>query len=131
MVVYYQVAGKKVGSHVVSAHHLSHPGRQSLALAVSLFTSSELEIAPRKLTRFLTYQLSMAVLGTMFAGSYLAMGGGSKPKTAAGPPINASSKEEGDFIQYVLLYTRISPTMSKTFRVIDIAWTWTIKNRPR
>lgn len=44
----------------------------------------------------------MAVLGTMFAGSYLAMGGGSKPKTAAGPPINASSKEEGDFIQYVL-----------------------------
>lgn len=43
----------------------------------------------------------MAVLGTMFAGSYLAMGGGSKPKTAAGPPINASSKEEGDFIQYV------------------------------
>lgn len=53
----------------------------------------------------------MAVLGTMFAGSYLAMGGGSKPKTAAGPPINASSKEEGDFIQYVLLYTRISPTM--------------------
>lgn len=53
----------------------------------------------------------MAVLGTMFAGSYLAMGGGSKPKTAAGPPINASSKEEGDFIQYVLPSTRIAPTM--------------------
>jgi F-type H+-transporting ATPase subunit k len=43
----------------------------------------------------------MAVLGSIFAGSYLAMSGGSKPKTAAGPPINASSKEEGDFIQYV------------------------------
>jgi F-type H+-transporting ATPase subunit k len=117
MVVYYQVAGKKVGSHVVSAYYPSTPGRQSLALAVSLFTtSSTLEMLPRKLTRFLPYQLSMAVLGTMFAGSYLAMGGGSKPKTAAGPPINASSKEEGDFIQYVLLYTRISPTMPTTSR---------------
>ncbi|KAJ5090548.1 hypothetical protein N7532_009232 [Penicillium argentinense] len=62
MVVYYQIAGKKVGSHV----------------------------------------LSMAVLGSLFAGSYAAMGGGEKPKTAAGPPINASSKEEGDFIQQFL-----------------------------
>jgi len=44
----------------------------------------------------------MAVLGSIFAGSWAAMGGGEKPKTAAGPPINASSKEEGDFIQYVL-----------------------------
>lgn len=43
----------------------------------------------------------MATLGTIFAGSWAAAGGGSKPKTAAGPPINASSKEEGDFIQYV------------------------------
>lgn len=43
----------------------------------------------------------MAVLGSLFAGSYLALSGGSKSKTAAGPPINASSKEEGDFIQYV------------------------------
>ncbi|KAJ5675709.1 hypothetical protein N7462_008606 [Penicillium macrosclerotiorum] len=62
MVVYYQVAGKKVGSHV----------------------------------------LSMTVLGSMFAGSWLATRGGDKPKTAAGPPINASSKEEGDFIQQFL-----------------------------
>lgn len=44
----------------------------------------------------------MAVLGSIFAGSWAAMGGGEKPKTAAGPPINASSKEEGDFIQYVI-----------------------------
>ncbi|OQE16736.1 hypothetical protein PENSTE_c023G09035 [Penicillium steckii] len=62
MVVYYQIAGKKVGSHV----------------------------------------LSMGVLGSIFAGSWAAMGGGEKPKTAAGPPINASSKEEGDFIQQFL-----------------------------
>ncbi|KAJ5156782.1 hypothetical protein N7492_009585 [Penicillium capsulatum] len=62
MVVYYQIAGKKVGSHV----------------------------------------LSMGVLGTMFAGSWAATRGGGKPKTAAGPPINAESKEEGDFIQQFL-----------------------------
>ncbi|KAJ5632324.1 hypothetical protein N7490_008663 [Penicillium lividum] len=62
MVVYYQIAGKKVGSHV----------------------------------------LAMATLGAIFAGSWAATSGGSKPKTAAGPPINASSKEEGDFIQNFL-----------------------------
>jgi hypothetical protein len=113
MVVYYQVAGKKVGSHVVSAHHPAYPDRQSRPLAISLFTSTPATAGnvTAQANRFLLYQLSMAVLGTMFAGSYLALGGGSKPKTAAGPPINASSKEEGDFIQYVLLYTRISPTM--------------------
>ncbi|KAJ5543097.1 hypothetical protein N7535_005526 [Penicillium sp. DV-2018c] len=59
MVVYYQIAGKKVGSHV----------------------------------------LAMATLGSIFAGSYLATSGGAKPKTAQGPPINASSKDEENFIQ--------------------------------
>ncbi|KAJ5964572.1 uncharacterized protein N7479_004448 [Penicillium vulpinum] len=59
MVVYYQLAGKKVGSHV----------------------------------------LAMATLGTMFAGSWLAMSGGEKPKTAQGPPINAASKDEENFVQ--------------------------------
>jgi F-type H+-transporting ATPase subunit k len=33
----------------------------------------------------------------MFAGSWLAMSGGEKPKTAQGPPINASSKDEENF----------------------------------
>ncbi|KAJ5096161.1 hypothetical protein NUU61_005517 [Penicillium alfredii] len=59
MVVYYQIAGKKVGSHV----------------------------------------LAMATLGTIFAGTWAASGGGEKPKTAQGPPINASSKDEENFIQ--------------------------------
>ncbi|CAG7931824.1 unnamed protein product [Penicillium olsonii] len=59
MVVYYQIAGKKVGSHV----------------------------------------LAMTTLGSIFAGSWLAAGGGEKPKTAQGPPINASSKDEENFIQ--------------------------------
>ncbi|CAI7580799.1 unnamed protein product [Penicillium palitans] len=59
MVVYYQIAGKKVGSHV----------------------------------------LAMATLGSIFAGSWLAVSGGEKPKTAQGPPINASSKDEENFVQ--------------------------------
>jgi F-type H+-transporting ATPase subunit k len=41
----------------------------------------------------------MATLGTLFGGSWLAMRGGEK-KTAQGPPINASSKDEEAFIQY-------------------------------
>ncbi|KAJ5895352.1 hypothetical protein N7495_007043 [Penicillium taxi] len=61
MVVYYQIAGKKVGSHV----------------------------------------LSIATLSTIFVGAWAATGS-SKPKTAAGPPIAASSSEEGDFIQNFL-----------------------------
>ena len=36
----------------------------------------------------------------MFAGTYL-LSGGSKKQAQQGPPINAGSKEEGDFIQYV------------------------------
>ncbi|OJJ33203.1 hypothetical protein ASPWEDRAFT_116393 [Aspergillus wentii DTO 134E9] len=58
MVVYYEIAGKKIGSHV----------------------------------------LSMATLGTIFTGSFLATRGGGAQKKEQGPPINASSKEEGDFI---------------------------------
>lgn len=45
----------------------------------------------------------------MFAGTYL-LSGGSKAKAQQGPPINAGSKEEGDFIQYV--YNRDSKTPS-------------------
>lgn len=45
----------------------------------------------------------MAVLGTTFAGSFFALGGSDKKKTEQGPPVNASSKDEEKFIQYVLL----------------------------
>ncbi|KAL2218139.1 hypothetical protein M432DRAFT_418775 [Thermoascus aurantiacus ATCC 26904] len=62
MVVYYQIAGKKVGSHV----------------------------------------LSMATLGTLFGGVWLATRGGDKKKKEQGPPINASSKDEEQFIQEFL-----------------------------
>ncbi|PYI12034.1 hypothetical protein BO78DRAFT_392711 [Aspergillus sclerotiicarbonarius CBS 121057] len=61
MVVYYQIAGKQIGSHV----------------------------------------LAMGVLGALFGGVGLATSGGSQPKPAA-PPIQAASKDEETFIQYVL-----------------------------
>jgi F-type H+-transporting ATPase subunit k len=48
----------------------------------------------------------MATLGSIFAGSWAAMSGGEKPKTAQGPPINASSKDEENFIQYVQRHSR-------------------------
>lgn len=54
----------------------------------------------------------MATLGTIFAGSWAATGSSAKPKTSAGPPINASSKEEGDFIQYVTRAQLSSSSMS-------------------
>lgn len=42
----------------------------------------------------------MLTLGTFAAGATLAMGGKEKAKEK-GPPINASSKDEEDFIQFV------------------------------
>ncbi|EYE91425.1 ATP19 family protein [Aspergillus ruber CBS 135680] len=64
MVVYYQIAGKKVGSHV----------------------------------------LAMGVLGSTFAGAYLSTRGGSKEQQQKqqGPPVQAGSKDEEDFIQKFL-----------------------------
>jgi hypothetical protein len=41
----------------------------------------------------------MGVLGALFSGTYLALSGGSKKSTQI-PPINASSPDEADFIQY-------------------------------
>lgn len=45
-------------------------------------------------------QLAMLTLGTFAAGATLAMGGKEKAKEK-GPPINASSKDEEEFIQFV------------------------------
>lgn len=45
----------------------------------------------------------MGVLGTTFAGAFLALSGGDKKKAEQGPPVNASSKDEEKFIQYVPL----------------------------
>lgn len=42
----------------------------------------------------------MLTLGTFAAGTTLAMGGKEKAKEQ-GPPINASSKDEEEFIQFV------------------------------
>ncbi|KAF7187105.1 ATP synthase subunit K, mitochondrial [Pseudocercospora fuligena] len=62
MVVYYQIAGQKIGSHV----------------------------------------LAMATLGTLFTGTWAMMGGSKKEQAKQGPPINASSKDEENFIQEFL-----------------------------
>ena len=42
----------------------------------------------------------MATLGTTFVGSW-AMMGGKKADGQKGPPINAKSKDEEDFVTYV------------------------------
>ena len=47
----------------------------------------------------------MGILGSVFGGTYLATrGGGAKEqqKIQQGPPVAAGSKDEEDFIQYVL-----------------------------
>jgi F-type H+-transporting ATPase subunit k len=45
--------------------------------------------------------LAIATLGTLFVGSYIGLSGGKKPEDKAkGPPINAGSKDEENFIKY-------------------------------
>lgn len=44
----------------------------------------------------------MAALGSMFAGTYLAMSGPSKKNQPTTPPINASSSDEEDFVKCVV-----------------------------
>jgi hypothetical protein len=45
----------------------------------------------------------MGVLGALFGGAYLGLGGSkAKPTPGATPPINASSPDEADFIKSVL-----------------------------
>ena len=76
MVVMYEIAGKKVGSHVVRppALHLFE------AVANS------------------TFQLAMATLSLAAAGGYLGTRGGEKKKDQ-GPPINATNQDEEKFIK--------------------------------
>lgn len=57
----------------------------------------------------------MATLGVLFGGSYLAMRGGEK-KTAQGPPINASSKDEEAFIQYGEVLPILSEDLLTSFQ---------------
>ncbi|KAH8157615.1 hypothetical protein CIB48_g10637 [Xylaria polymorpha] len=48
-----------------------------------------------------SHHLAMGVLGALFGGTYLSLGGSGK-KTTQTPPINASSPDEADFIQNFL-----------------------------
>ncbi|KAF7502554.1 hypothetical protein GJ744_005493 [Endocarpon pusillum] len=60
-----------------------------------------------------SHYLAMATLSALFGGSYLAMRGGEK-KTAQGPPINASSKDEEAFIQDFLKSVQDEEAKAKT-----------------
>lgn len=64
----------------------------------------------------------MLTLGTFAAGTAFAMGGEEKKKKEQGPPINASSKDEEDFIQSVnslfqndLWYRRLLMSCAESF----------------
>lgn len=56
-----------------------------------------------RLTRF-DPKLSIATLSTMFVGGWMLAGGKKKEQQQQGPPINASSKDEENFIQCVMLF---------------------------
>lgn len=88
MVAMYNVFGRQVGSHWVRPHPSFI---QTMQGNFDLYPSSS-ELTLRYL------QLSMATLGALFAGSAWAMRGGDKKQNS--PPINASSKDEENFIQY-------------------------------
>ncbi|KAH0022335.1 hypothetical protein KCU72_g10215, partial [Aureobasidium melanogenum] len=47
-------------------------------------------------------QLALGILTSLFAGIGYASSGGAKKVTGSTPPINASSKDEADFIQQFL-----------------------------
>ncbi|KAF7551352.1 hypothetical protein G7046_g7748 [Stylonectria norvegica] len=66
------------------------------------------------------HYLAMAWLGTMFAGVQYAMSGPSRPAAAA-PPINASSSEEGDFIQCAnsIAIAELSPANRDTRKFLN------------
>ncbi|KAF1830242.1 hypothetical protein BDW02DRAFT_573235 [Decorospora gaudefroyi] len=46
-----------------------------------------------------SHVLAIATLGTTFAGAALAMGGKKGEEKASGPPINAKSSEEENFVK--------------------------------
>lgn len=56
-------------------------------------------------------QLSIATLSTLFVGGWAMSGGSKKQSAQQGPPINASSKDEENFIQCV---TTIPPRITWT-----------------
>ncbi|KAK7523619.1 hypothetical protein IWZ03DRAFT_410471 [Phyllosticta citriasiana] len=94
MVQYYQIAGRKVGSHVVRRSSQPAAPRNSCPSLLHL----QLPHRPPALAA----ALSIGVLGTLFGGIALATGGSKAKKVDNTPPINASSKDEENFIQEFL-----------------------------
>ncbi|KAI5199505.1 hypothetical protein E4T42_01457 [Aureobasidium subglaciale] len=52
-----------------------------------------------------SHHLALGILTSLFAGIGYASSGGAKKVTGSTPPINASSKDEADFIQYVASFS--------------------------
>ena len=85
----YSIAGRQVGSHWVT---------------IPSSTPSPIPQTPHLLTPILHQKLAIATLSTVFGGTFAyAKSGPAKATTT--PPINASSKDEEKFIQYVMLRT--------------------------
>lgn len=61
-------------------------------------------------------QLSIATLSTVFVGTW-AMSGGSKKQVEKGPQINAQSKDEENFIQYV---HRIAYAQTRFYKTMEV-----------
>ncbi|KAI5199095.1 hypothetical protein E4T39_06459 [Aureobasidium subglaciale] len=55
-----------------------------------------------------SHHLALGILTSLFAGIGYASSGGAKKVTGSTPPINASSKDEADFIQYVASFSLLS-----------------------
>ncbi|KAK5016578.1 hypothetical protein BJ546DRAFT_1059174 [Cryomyces antarcticus] len=100
MVVYYEIAGRKFGSHVVSAPDPPQSASTPLRPDSKQPRTTTMETASSMGTwlTLVAIQLAMATLGTTFLGAFAAMGG-SKASQQSGPPINATSKDEEKFIQ--------------------------------
>ncbi|TVY18103.1 hypothetical protein LARI1_G005906 [Lachnellula arida] len=74
MTVFYNIAGRQIGSH--------YAGRDWAGIR-----------------RMEALELAIATLSTVFGGAYYALSGGSAAKKSQGPPINAQSPDEEKFIK--------------------------------
>ncbi len=102
MVQMYTIAGRQVGSHVVS------PPTTNLCRGQWSLVLTPLALA---------LQLAMLTLGTVFGGVYLSLSGGSKKAQA--PPINASTPDEADFIKCAVLPCPESWQTAKLTRFLE------------
>jgi hypothetical protein len=98
MVQMYKVLGRQVGSHHVRIIPLQSSVISFRICDVQLSWGNVLLVHAKLANTF--SQLAMGVLATVFGGVAL-MGSGGQAKKTQGPPINASSSDEENYIKYV------------------------------